>query len=113
MANAMVLLDEAGPLSVSAQFDSEVDGPVVFVLSGTAWTQEAPTLIGINLLLDGESLGSAAMCFANLNANHQAMRTTFIPYDNLTIGPHTIEVVPAYSNTVTDFNDYFQVTMIY
>ena len=78
MANAIVLLDAAGPLPVSVNFDNEVDGPIVFVLSGTAWTQQAPTMIGINLLLDGQVIGSAATCFANFDANHQAMRTTFI-----------------------------------
>jgi hypothetical protein len=115
MADAMVLLDEAGPLPLSVNFDAEVDGPVVFVLSGTAWTQHAPTMIGINLLLDGEVIGSAATGFANLNANHQAMRTTLIPYDGMTVGQHTIEVAAssANPNTVTDFNDIFQVTMLY
>ena len=113
MADAIVLLDTAGPLPVSTTFNAPSDGPVIFVLSGTAWTQDAPVLIGLNLVLDGEGIGNAAMCWANQNANHQAMRTTFIPFDNLTFGKHTIEVVNAYSETITDVNDYVQVTLLY
>lgn len=113
MADAIVLLDTAGPLTVSTTFNAPADGPVIFVLSGTAWTQNAGVLIGINLELDGQPIGNMAMCWANQSANHQAMRTTFIPFDNLTFGEHTIEVVNANSETITDVNDYVQVTLLY
>ena len=113
MANAIVILDGAGPLPQSATFTSPTDGSVIFVVSGTARTASAPVLIGINLVLDGAGIGDAAMCWANQNDNHQALRTTFIPYDNLSIGEHTIELVNAYENTITDQNDYFQVTLLY
>jgi hypothetical protein len=84
----------------------------MFVLSGTAWTQNAPCLVGINLLLDGQVIGEA-MCFANQSANHQALRSTFIIFDNMTIGEHSIAIGPANTNTVIDQNDYFQVTLIF
>lgn len=113
MADAMVIFDGAGPLPQSATFTAPADGPVIFVLSGTAWTQSAAVLIGINLSLDGSGIGDAAMCWANQNANHQAMRATFIPFDSLSFGEHTIEITNAYSNTITDQNDYFQVTLLY
>lgn len=113
MANALVIFDGAGPLPQSATFNSPTDGPAVFVLSGTAYTESAPVLIGINLSLDGAVIGSGAMCWANQNDNHQAMRTTFIPYGGLSIGEHTIELTNAFSNTITDENDRFQVTLLY
>jgi hypothetical protein len=113
MADALVIFDGAGPLPQSATFNAPADGPVVFVLSGTAWTQNAAGLIGISLSLDGTVIGNPAMCWANLNANHQAMRTTYIPVDFLSFGQHTIELTNAYSNTITDVNDYFQVTLLY
>jgi len=46
------------------------DGPVVFVLSGTARTESAPVLIGINLSLDGPQIRSTSMCWANQNNDH-------------------------------------------
>ncbi|HEX8194969.1 MAG TPA: hypothetical protein VF571_02045 [Pyrinomonadaceae bacterium] len=113
MANAMIIFDGPGPLPQTATFKSPSDGPVVFVLSGTARTESAAVLIGINLSLDGKQIGSTAMCWANQNNNHQAMRTTYIPVNNLTFGEHTIEITNAYSNTITDVNDYCQVTLLY
>lgn len=111
---ALVIYDGAGPLPVSASFESPIaGGPATFVLSGTAWTQSAPVLIGVNLFLDGNGIGNTAMCFANNDASHMAMRTTCIEIDNLSYGSHTIEIQAAYSNTVTDQNDYFQVTLMY
>lgn len=110
---SLVIYDGAGPLPVSSTFDSETDGSVTFVLTGTARTDSAATLTGIQLVLDGNNIGNPAMCWANQNDNHIAMRPTFIPFDGLTIGQHTIEITNAYDGTVTDVNDYFQVTMLY
>ncbi len=112
MANALVIFDGAGPLPQTATFNAPTDGPVVFVLSGTARTASAALLTGINLSLDGTSIGKA-MCWANQNNNHIAMRTTLIPYGSLTFGQHTIEITNAYGSTITDVNDYFQVTLLY
>jgi len=113
MVNAMILLDVPGPFPVSATFEAPADGSVMFVLSGTAWTQQAACEIGLNLVLDGYDIGSPAMCWANENGLHQAMRVTYIPFDNLTPGSHTIEVVPAFGTTTTDSNDYVQVVLFY
>jgi hypothetical protein len=113
MVNAMVLLDTNGPVPVSATFEAPADGPVMFVLSGTAWTQNAGSLLSIILLLDGAIIGKPAVCYANQSASHQALRTTFIPFDNLTPGSHTIEVTCSSPNTVADQNDYYQVTLFY
>ena len=113
MANVIVLIDQNGQLPITTKFDAEVDGPVGFLLTGTAYTKGAPTTIGIELILDGVTIGSAAALFANLNLNHQALRATFIPFDDMTVATHTLEIAPINANTVTDINDYFQVTMIY
>jgi hypothetical protein len=112
MANALVIFDGAGPLPQTATFKAPTDGPVVFVLSGTARTSSAAVLTGINLSIDGASIGNA-MCWANQNNNHIAMRTTLIPYNSLSFGQHTIEITNAYGSTITDVNDYFQVTLLY
>ena len=110
---ALVIYDGPGPLPVSTTFEAPSDGDVVFVLTGTARTENAAVLTGINLYLDGGGIGNAAMCWANQNNNHIAMRPTFIPYEGLTQGSHAIQIMNAYSDTVTDVNDYFQVTLLY
>lgn len=113
MPNSLIIFDGAGPLPQSVTFNAPSDGPVTFVLSGTARTESAALLTGINLSLDGNVIGNTAMCWANQNNNHIAMRPTFIPFDGLTFGEHTIEINNAYTGTITDVNDYFQVVLLY
>ena len=112
MADALVIFDGNGALPQKATFQSPTNGDVVFVISGTAWTQNAATLLGIDLFLDGNAIGGA-VGYANNNANHQALRSTFIEYSGLTIGEHTITLAPSNPSTVTDVNDYYQVVMFY
>jgi archaellum component FlaG (FlaF/FlaG flagellin family) len=111
---SMILFDGPGPLPQQATFNAPSDGPVTFFLSGTARTEAAATLTGITLLIDGNAIGKA-MCWANQNDNHTAMRASMIDFDNLTFGEHTIEIIndPDLPNTITDENDYFQVALLY
>lgn len=113
MINAEVLLDAIGPLPQSVTFQAPADGSVMFVLTGTAYTQSGASITGIMLMLDGVQIGAAAMCYANTNNNHIAMRPSFVEFENLTFGEHTLEVVISSSETVTDVNDHFQVTLFY
>jgi hypothetical protein len=109
---ALVIIDTAGPLPQSATFQSPLEGPATFVLTATARTESSPILTGVSLSLDGKVIGTA-MCWANQNNNHIAMRSTFIPVERLSYAEHTIELTNAYSGTITDVNDYFQVTLLY
>jgi len=113
MINAEVLMDAIGPLPQSVTFQAPADGSVMFVLTGTAYTQSAASIIGIMLILDGVQIGTASICYANTNNVHMAMLPTFVDFDNLTFGEHTLEVVLNVSETVTDVNDHFQVTLFY
>src|SRR5215213_6391320 len=105
---ALVVFDGAGALPQSAKFQSPLEGPATFVLTATAWTQTAGTLIGVSLSLDGNYIGTA-MCYANQSASHMAMRSTFISVEYLSYDTHLIELSNT-SGTITDVNDYFQVT---
>lgn len=113
MVNAEVLMDAIGPLPQSVTFQAPTDSSVMFVLTGTAYTQNEGNIIGVMLMLDGVQIGAAAMCYANTNNNHMAMRPSFVQFDALTFGEHTLEVVPYDTETITDVNDHFQVTMFY
>ena len=112
MANALVIFDGNGALPQKTTFQSPTDGDVVFVVSGTAWTLNAATLLGIDLFVDNNSIGEV-MGYTNNNSSHLALRTTFIPFSNLSVGEHTITLAPSNPNTVTDINDYYQVVMFY
>jgi hypothetical protein len=112
MAEALVIFDGNGALPQKATFQSPTDGDVVFVISGTAWTNNAATLLGIDLFVDGNSIGGA-VGYANNNSSHQALRSTFIPFSGLQVGEHTISLAPSNPATATDVNDYYQVVMLY
>lgn len=109
----MILIDQNGPLPLSAAFNVPSDGEITFLLSGTARTTNAAVLTGIVLSLDGNQIGSPAMCWANQNNNHIAMRTTAIVASGLSEGSHTVEITPMDGNTTTDVNDYFQLSLWY
>jgi len=110
---ALVIFDGAGPLPQTFTFNSPISGgSATFVLNGTAWTQYANTLVEIALILDGSQIGSA-MCFANQSAVHMTLRPSFIEVASLSYAQHTMQIVVANSTTVSDFNDYFQVTLLY
>ena len=111
--SALIIFDGAGPLPQTFNFNSPLDGPATFVLNGTAWTQHAGTLVEITLNLDGSQIGGAAVCFANQSAVHMTLRPTFIEVDNLSYGSHQMQIITVGPTTVTDFNDYFQVTLLY
>src|SRR5215210_5522398 len=98
---SLVIIDTAGPLPKSASFKSPLEGPATFVLTATARTESSALLTGVNLSLDGKVIGTA-MCWANQNNNHIAMRSSFIPVERLSYAEHTIELTNAYSGTITD-----------
>ena len=60
--SALVIYDGPGPLPQSATFNAPLDGPAVFVLSGTARTSSAAGLMEITLSLDGVQIGNPALC---------------------------------------------------
>lgn len=100
-----------GPMPLSASFKAPLDGPAVFMLSGSVWTQSVNQMLGIVLELDGAPIGSAVI-FSNGTATHRAVVPSFIPV-NLTFGNHTIKLVPSTAVTTSDNNDFFDVVLIY
>jgi hypothetical protein len=108
----MSILNQAkGGLPVSASFDAPTDGPACLMVSGSVWCGTANQLIGVNLELDGAVIGSATI-FSNMATTHRATVPSFIPI-KLTFGTHKITLVPLNSATVSDYNDFYEVVLIY
>ncbi len=105
------VIQSAGPLPVAQIFTPAADGPVVFIVTATAWTQSAPGMIGYQLLLNGEVIGSCGM-FANQNAVHMTLPTLCVNAMIPSNQPQKVAVVPV-GTTVTDGNDFFSVQMLY
>jgi hypothetical protein len=64
----------------------------------------------MDIAVDGKVLGSA-MVFCNEAGSHRALIPVLIPAQ-LSIGEHKLALT-ARPNTDTDFNDYFNLTLLY
>lgn len=99
------VLSAVGPLPLTQTFQPKEDGPVVLIVTATAWTQGAPGKIGIQVTLNGVAIGSVTL-WANENAVHMTLPTLFM---NATITSNQTQkiVISPLANTVTDLNDTF------
>lgn len=111
MAILSIFHQTKGPLPITAKFQSPTDGPSYLALAGSVWTQQANQLIGIQVLLDGKPVGSAAV-FSNLQSTHREVVPSYIPV-KLTFGEHKIELTTLTPATVSDYNDFFELALIY
>lgn len=108
----MSILNQAkGGLPVSTSFEAPMDGPACLVLSGSVWSGTANQMIGVALELDGVSIGSASI-FSNANSTHRAVVPSYIPI-KLTFGTHKLTLVASTATTTSDFNDFYDVILIY
>lgn len=111
MADAQQLVFSNGPLPIKQSFNAPADGPVIFFLSGSAWASGNNELVGLTLTLDGALLGNA-LVFCNEANSHRAVPAILVPA-TLTSGSHLLEIAKFNSNTSTDQNDYYMVTLLY
>ena len=104
------VISQAGPLPItSAPFKAPVDGPVVFVVTGSAYSNTANVPISFTVLLDNNVIGTAQV-FSNGSQTHRVLPPLFIPVA-LTDGSHTCAIMA--SPTATDYNDHFTVQILY
>jgi hypothetical protein len=48
------IINQPGPLPLTAQFKSPLDGPAVLVVTGSMWTGVTDTMLHLNVSLDGK-----------------------------------------------------------
>jgi hypothetical protein len=112
MASSMVILGNArGPLPLSKQFQAPSDAPVDLFISGSVRTKSAPTLVGVNIELDGKVIGQSQV-WCNENDSHRALVPVIIPLQ-FGFGAHTVTVTPQNAAAITDVNDYFNVVLMF
>src|SRR4051812_20354019 len=103
MAILSILNQAKGALPINTTFKAPSDAPACFILSGSVWCQHANQMVGIQLQVDGKVIGSASI-FSNLASTHRAVVPSYIPV-TLSIGTHTVSVLPLNPSTTTDYND--------
>lgn len=108
---AQVILSQKGPLPITVNFNSPGDISGILEVNGSVWSQTANTMIGIQVQLDGQTIGQANI-FSNGATTHRAVVPAAIPI-KLSYGkPHAL-VLSATTGTTSDFNDFFTVVIHY
>ena len=111
MADAIQVIGQKGPLPITTTFQVENDSPTLILLSCSAWTQSGEGIIEVDLLVDGVAVAWAAL-YCNPPNQHMALVSVPMPY-TFSIGQHTFTLQAGNSDTVSDFNDFYYVTLLY
>lgn len=111
MPLAQVVVNQNGPLPITTKFHYQAQGPAMLYVSGTAWSQQAGQLLGIEVLIDGNSVG-AAQVMTNEASSHKTLVSAFFPLD-LDYGDHTLMIIVGDAATTTDQNDFYNVSVLY
>jgi hypothetical protein len=106
-----VIINQAGPLPITATFSAPGDEPMYLEVNGSVWSQNADSMIGIGIELDGQAVG-AAQIFSNGSTTHRAVVPAYIPIQ-LSEGQHTLSLSSNNSATVSDYNDFYTAVIHY
>jgi hypothetical protein len=106
-----IIVQKVGPLPIQAQFKALGDMTMHLEVNGSVWSQQANTMIGIGIELDGKVIG-AAQIFSNGTATHRAVVPAYIPV-KLTHGAHTLKLYVNNAQTLSDFNDFYTAVIHY
>ena len=105
-----MIINQVGPLPITAQFNSIGDSPMFLEINGSVWTSIPNVMTGINIDIDGQAVGTAFI-FSNGPETHRACVPAYIQVQ-LAEGLHKLTLTAA-PNTITDSNDYFTAVIHY
>lgn len=107
-----VVVSQKGPLPISVNFNAPSDAPMYLEVNGSVWTQTANSMIGIEIKLDNQVIGTAQI-FSNANATHRTVVPTYVKVQ-LKQGQHSLVLSPTPgSTTVSDLNDFYMAALHY
>jgi hypothetical protein len=107
-----VIVNQKGPLPISANFNAPSDAPMYLEVNGSVWTQTANSMIGIQIALDGQVIGTAQI-FSNTQSTHRTVVPQYIRVQ-LKQGQHSLALTALpNSTTVSDLNDFFLAVLHY
>jgi hypothetical protein len=107
---AAFVLNQDGPIPAYTSFQSQVSGPALVFLSGSAYTQYGGTC-GIYLVMDGNPVLTSSVYMNEVNSHH-AVPAVFGTVD-LTPGPHKIGFSTTTGDMMTDQNDFFSAAVFF
>ncbi len=105
-----VIIDQAGPLPISADVKWPSSETVIVAVSGTAYAQSPGAMLRVRLYIKNTWIGSIQL-LANHAAQHVMLPTGFLPTTG-EYGEFTVSLT-AEPGTLTDQNDRFTVALLY
>ena len=118
MADRHLLINQSGPLPLSATLTTGSNGPSTLFVSGSCWTAGGAQQIGLAVMMDGVRVGEAVI-WSNESNEHRAVVPVFIPvsldknWPSETQPPsYQFELIALNAATNTDVNDFFQLSFV-
>lgn len=118
MSDRAILINQAGPLPISTTITTGSDGPSMLFLSGSVFTEASAGQIGIAVSVDGTKVGEAVI-WSNQPTVQRAVVPVFIEItldkawpSETEMPSYTVELSPLNSGTLSDLNDWFQLSLV-
>ena len=110
-----VIFNGTPSLPHTFDYTPQCDSQMMLYFSGTGWTSNAPSKIGLELLIN-DTVVASTFVWCNASADHQSMHAALVPYtfplivdeSTHTVKPVTI-TIRAIAGTNFDVNDYVTV----
>jgi hypothetical protein len=114
VAEVQRVIAQQGPLPIQVAAQIETDAPTAVTLVGSVWTPNANSMIGVGLWID-DNLVAQAQIFSNQSNEHRAVVPVTVPYtfpwtENQ---EHIFQLAATTTQTTSDSNDFFYVTVQY
>lgn len=117
--SSSILVNHPGPLPISIQYTPTSDVPETLAFSGSVTTHDiASANNGFEVKVNGKPAGKSIIhCGQEGSVKHQATIPTMVNFDipfvikDDVVQPVTIELVPASSDSTTNRDDYFNLTI--
>lgn len=100
----------SGGLPLSATFTSQ-GGTLVVFASGSGFRNAGSGVIGMLMRIDGIAM-AFSNAFTNETGSHKAFPPSFTTITSIGAGSHTLDLNARDVNTLTDFNDFFNVVVL-
>lgn len=73
-----VIVNQSGPLPITATFNALTDEPMYLEVNGSVWCEYADSMIKIGIDLDGQNVGSAQI-YSDGGTTHRTVVPAYIP----------------------------------
>ena len=106
-----LMISRPGPLPLQTQFTSSGGTLLVFASGSGFRGGNTAGVIGMTIRINGVNMATNNG-FTNEGSSHRSFPSAFVTVTSVDAGTHTLQLVARDSNTLTDFNDFFNVTIL-